>query len=72
MLGSWLSNFDFKREKYILVGVVALCWEFGQCCDDLIFQNYKYTSFMQSIFRGTYWLRFWALLQHDDETKKSF
>jgi hypothetical protein len=27
---------------------------------------------MQAIFRETYWLRFWALLQRDDETKESF
>jgi hypothetical protein len=27
---------------------------------------------MQAIFRGTYWLWVWALLQRDDEIKESF
>ena len=69
MLGSWLSNFDLK-EKYILVEVAALYWVISRCCNDLIFENCKYTSFMQATFRGTYWLRLWALLQRDDETKE--
>jgi hypothetical protein len=25
----------------------------------------QYTSFMQALFRGTYWLRFWLQLQRD-------
>jgi hypothetical protein len=72
MLGSWLSNFDLKEKKYILVGVAALCWAIWRCRNDRIFEKCKYTSFMQATFRGTYWLRFWALLQRDDETNESF
>jgi hypothetical protein len=69
MLGSWLSNFDLKEKKYI-IGVAALCWAIWRCHNDLIFENCKYTSFIQATFRGTYWLRFWALLQRDDEIKE--
>jgi hypothetical protein len=25
---------------------------------------------MQVIFRGTYWLRFWSQLQHDEKTRE--
>jgi hypothetical protein len=72
MLGSWLPNFDLKEKKYILVGVAALCWAIWRFRNDLIFQNCKYKYFMQAIFRGTYRLWFWALLQCDDKTKESF
>jgi hypothetical protein len=34
MLGSWLSNFDLKEKKYILVGVAALCWAIWRCRND--------------------------------------
>jgi hypothetical protein len=65
MSGSWLSNFDLKEKKYIMVGVATLRWAIWRCRNDLIFENCKYTSFMQATFRGTYWL------QHNDETKES-
>lgn len=52
--------------KYILVGAAALCWAIWHCRNDICFDNKCYTSFMQAAFRGAYWLRFWALMQHEE------
>jgi hypothetical protein len=27
----------------------------------------KYNLFLQEVFRGTYWLRYWALLQFEEK-----
>jgi hypothetical protein len=71
MLGNWLSGVATKEKSIILVGVTALCWAIWRCRNDLIFDNIIYTSFMQAIFKGTYWLHCWALLQHEDVTKEN-
>ena len=52
MSGSWLSNFDFKREKYILVGVVALRWAIWKCCNDLFFSKLQIYIFYAVYFQG--------------------
>ena len=57
MLGNWLSNFDNNERRVILVGAAALCWAIWKCRNDIIFNKTKYSLFMQTVFRGTYWLR---------------
>ena len=47
----------------MLVGVATLCWAIWRCRIDIIFNNTKYSSFIQVVFRGTYWLRMWAHLK---------
>jgi hypothetical protein len=54
----------------ILVGFSALCWAIWRRRIDIVFNKTKYTSFMQALFRGTYWLRFWSQLQPEDDTKE--
>ena len=49
-----------------MVGVAELCWAIWRCRTDIIFNKTKYSSFMQDVFKGTYWLHLWAQLQHKD------
>ena len=72
MLGNWLSNFDNNERCVILVGAAALCWAIWRCRNDIIFKKTKYSSFMQAVFRGIYWLRLWAQLQRKDMIKVLF
>jgi hypothetical protein len=67
MFGSWLSNQSSK--VMIWVGVAAICWAIWRCRNDIIFHKIKLNSILQVIFRGTYWLRFWAQLQHSEQAK---
>ena len=62
MLGNWLQNFNAQEAFTILIGTADLCWAIWHCRNDIIFDNAKHSSFMQVIFRGTYWLRFWSIL----------
>jgi hypothetical protein len=68
MFGNWLHFLDDKMKKITMTGVAALCWAIWRCQNDIIFNNTKYSSFMQATFRGTYWLCFWTQLQLDNTT----
>jgi hypothetical protein len=37
--------------------------------NDIVFKKTKFNSILQVIFRGAYWLRFWAQLQHKEQAK---
>jgi len=37
----------------------------------IIFNKSKVNSILQVIFRGTYWLRFWAQLQREEHAKNT-
>jgi hypothetical protein len=69
MFGSWLSNQSSKVRNLIWVGVAAVCWAIWRCRNDIIFHKIKINSILQVIFRGTYWLRFWAQLQRSEQAK---
>ena len=72
MLGNWLQNFNAQEAFPILTGTAALCWAIWRCRNDIIFDNVKHSFFMHVIFKGTYWLRFWSMLQHKETTKDLF
>jgi hypothetical protein len=40
-----------------------------KCRNDIIFKKTEFNSLLQVIFRGVYWLRFWAQLQHKEQAK---
>jgi RsiW-degrading membrane proteinase PrsW (M82 family) len=69
MFGTWLSNQNKKIRDLIWVGVAALLWAIWRCRNDYVFNKMKTNSIMQVIFRGAYWLCFWAQLQHDETAK---
>ena len=70
---NWLSNFDDKERRIILVWVAAMCWAIWRRHSDIIFfwQNQIFII-CAGYFQGTYWLRMWAHLQHEDMTKVLF
>jgi hypothetical protein len=69
MFGSWLSNQSTNVRNLIWVGVAAVCWAIWRCRNDIIFHKIKLNLILQVIFRGTYWLCFWAQLQRSEQAK---
>lgn len=69
MFGSWLNNQHKDFKQLIWVGVAAMCWAIWKCRNDIIFRKTKFNSILQVIFRGAYWLRFWAQLQRKEQAK---
>jgi RsiW-degrading membrane proteinase PrsW (M82 family) len=69
MFDTWLQNQNKTMRSLIWVGVPAFCWAIWRCRNDVIFNKLKTNRFMQVIFRGAFWLRFWAQLQRDEQAK---
>ncbi len=63
----WLLGMDKKRSKLVLVGASAICWALWLSRNNLVFDKSPSISYMQVIFRTTYWLRYWAQLQKFEE-----
>jgi hypothetical protein len=62
MFGNWLKNQHKDFKHLVWVGIAAICWAIWKCRNDIVFKKTKFNSILQVIFRGAYWLRFWAQL----------
>jgi hypothetical protein len=67
MFNGWLNGINKKLMYKILVGASALCWSIWLSRNDMVVNNTRAVTPMQVIFRATHWIRFWALLQKEDE-----
>lgn len=66
LLGSWLRGFPPKLRKQVLVGMVALCWAIWLNRNDAVFCRKFPNSYLQVIFRGTFWARHWSQLSKEE------
>ena len=66
LLGSLLNGYPAKLKKRVLVGASATSWAIWLCRNDIVFHRSNSNSYMQVIFRGTYWARFWSLLPEEE------
>ena len=63
----WLQGCAVKEKHLIWCGVSALCWAIWLCRNNVVFDNILIPSFLQVIFRGTFWARFWTLLLKEED-----
>jgi hypothetical protein len=63
----WLEGINRKLKSQIIVGASALCWAVWLTRNDIVFNKIIASSYLQAIFRGTYWTRFWSLLEKEEE-----
>ncbi|XP_066166986.1 uncharacterized protein [Oryza sativa Japonica Group] len=70
MFNGWLQGVDKEKSKLIVVGASALYWALWLCRNDRVFDKSPSISYMQVIFRATYWLRLWAQLQKCEEDRE--
>jgi hypothetical protein len=59
-----------KPNPHLLTGASALCWAIWLTRNDVVFDECQPKTFMQVLFRGTHWLRRWALLQRSNYIKE--
>jgi len=67
---NWLIGIGTKLKRQLLVGAFALCWAIWLSRNDMIFDRSLTKTYMQVLFQGTHWLRFWAQLQRCEEDKE--
>ena len=65
--GGWSKLGQQKHNLLLLTGATALGWVIWLTRNDLVFNKCQLKTFLQVLFRVTYWLRFWAPLQWLDE-----
>jgi hypothetical protein len=53
----------------ILVGASAICWALWLTRNEVVFDKIIAPSYLQVIFKGTYWTRSWTLLQKEEEDR---
>jgi hypothetical protein len=63
----WLEGLNRKRKSQILVGASAICWALWLTQNDVVFDKATTSSYLQVIFEGTYWTRYWTLLQKEED-----
>jgi len=63
----WLDGINKKLKSQILVGASAICWAIWLTRNDIVFDKVVAPSYLQAIFMGTYWTRFWSLLQKEED-----
>jgi hypothetical protein len=69
LFGPWLASFPHKQRTLVLVGIAAFYWALWLCRNDVVFQKSKSKSFLQVMFRGTYWIRSWSILSKEEGKK---
>ena len=64
----WSKNGHKKYNSLLLTVAAAFCWAIWLTRNEVVFDKCRTKTFLQVLFRGTYWLRQWAGLQrHDDQ-----
>ena len=63
----WLNGLRKQRKYQALVGACAILWAIWLTRNDITFNCARVSSSLQVLFRGTYWIQFWALLQKEEE-----
>ncbi|WVZ53448.1 hypothetical protein U9M48_004388, partial [Paspalum notatum var. saurae] len=69
LFGSWLKQGGSNLPWLLLTGAAAFCWALWLTRNGLTFNKCQSKIFLQVLFRGTHWLRFWAQLQRTDNMK---
>ena len=67
MFDDWLVQFDTKMRAKIIVGAAAIYWAIWLSRNDMVFDKCPMKTYMQVIYGGTFWCRFWAQLQRREE-----
>jgi len=63
----WFEGLNRKRKSQILVGASAICWDLWLTWNDVVFDKAIAPSYLQVIFKGMYWTRYWTLLQKEED-----
>jgi hypothetical protein len=66
VFGGWVQGMNDKDRKILLVGVGDMLWSIWLSRNDIVFNKTSILSYMQVIFRATYWTRTWLVFQKEE------
>ena len=64
---NWMFGYNTRAKNPILIEASAVYWALWLSKNEVVFDKTLPKSYLQVLFRVTYWLRFWAQLQKHDE-----
>jgi hypothetical protein len=64
--GDWVQNMSNTNKRLLFVGLCAMFWSIWLSQNDIIFNKKSISSYMQVMFRTTYWTRTWASFQKEE------
>ena len=67
MFTHWLYELRKQRKHQALVGACAILWAIWLTRNNITFNYARLSLSLQVLFRGTYWIQFWALQQKEEE-----
>jgi hypothetical protein len=67
MFTGWLVGIDKKLKSQIFVGASVICWAIWLTRNNIVFDKVAAPSYLQLSSGGTYWTRFWSLLQNEED-----
>jgi hypothetical protein len=70
LFNGWATTGGLKNRKLCFIGAAALICVLWTSRNNLVFDNSPTKTYMQVLFRGTYWLRQWAQLQRREDMVK--
>jgi hypothetical protein len=70
MYSAWLHRFNNRTKSLFMVGVAALCWAIWLSRNDIFFEKCSPKTYIQVLYRGTHWCRFWRNYKGVKRTKK--
>jgi len=70
LFNHWLKQGGHKPNLHLLTGLSAMCWVIWLSKNDIVFNKCQPKTFLQVLFRGTYWLRHWTQLQRSEDQKE--
>jgi hypothetical protein len=69
LFSGWILGVHKKFRSVVFTGIAAICWALWLSRNDIVFDKCSMKTYMQVLYRGTHWGRFWAQLQRSDEEK---
>ena len=67
MFGNWFNVVPKKIKAHIRIGVCAVLWAIWNYCNDVIFNKFVNTNFLQVMHRAAYWINLWSFLLPADQ-----
>ena len=69
LFNGWSKYGNHNHNLMLFTGAASLCWAIWLTRNETVFDKCRPKTFLQVLFGGTHWLRFWPLLQHTDDRK---
>jgi hypothetical protein len=60
---------DEKDKRLLYVGMGAIFWSIWLSRTNLVFNKTSISSYMQGMFRATYWTRTWVAFQKEESQR---